>query len=51
MITPEQLRWTEENEKSVTEYLKKNEAGEIESIIINGNIRDIIKNIQSNNSM
>ncbi|MGH2611446.1 MAG: hypothetical protein ACRDFB_00180 [Rhabdochlamydiaceae bacterium] len=41
----DQLRWTDENEKSVIEYRKKVEAGKIKPIKLEGNIKDILKNI------
>ncbi len=41
----DQLRWTDENEKSVMEYRKKVEAGKIKPIKLEGSIKDILKNI------
>lgn len=43
MVAKGDLRWTEENERSVKEYRKKVEAGEIKPVKLENNLRDILK--------
>lgn len=41
MITPEQLKWTTENDHSVEEYLKKLDSGEIKTVVVRS-IKDLV---------
>jgi hypothetical protein len=43
MVSKDQLRWTEDNDRSVEEYRKKVESGEIKPVKLVGNLRNILK--------
>ncbi|MGI0045731.1 MAG: hypothetical protein ACREBB_00890 [Nitrosotalea sp.] len=45
MVSKGELRWTEENEKSVKEYRKKVEAGEIKPVKLENSLRETLKKI------
>ena len=44
MLTQEQLKWSEEDTKSVEEYKKKYYAGEIQAVELKGSLKDLINN-------